>query len=201
MTMDVKERILEHVKREGIEEAFVRKDLLAIASGGVIGVALSRLVKEGKIRRIGRGLFDCPKFSKFLGEAVAPDIDKVAQAIARKHRWTISPDGATAANALGLSQQVPAQIVYLSDGPTRLVSMGRRKISFRHASPKDLKMQHYSSRFIAQALHFLGKENVNSEVIVQLRRDIPAKDRDAFLDDTRYGTGWIHDVAKRLKEE
>lgn len=199
--MDAKERILEHVRHEGLEKAFTAKDLAAVAPRGTIDVALSRLTKEGAIRRIGRGLYDCPHHSEMLGEAIAPDIDQAAQAIARKHRWTITPDGASAANALGLSQQVPAKIIYLSDGPTRQISVGRRKISFRHASPKDLKMPHYSSRVIAQALRFLGKENVGPEVMNRLRRDIPAKDKEAFLDDTRYGTGWIHDVAKRLKEE
>jgi len=199
--MDAKEHILDHVKREGMDEAFTVKDLVAVASRGAIDVALSRLVKEGTIRRIGRGLYDCPRRSEMLGEIVAPDIDQAAQAIARRHRWTIMPDGAVAANTLGLSQQVPAKIIYLSDGPTRQVSVGRRKISFRHASLKDMKMPHYASRLIAQAIRFLGKENIGPEVIDRLRRDVPAKDRDAFFEDACYGTGWIHDVAKRLKEE
>lgn len=198
--MDAKERILEYVRREGLDKAFTAKDLVAVAPRGTIDVVLSRLTKEGAIRRIGRGLYDCPRQSEILGEAIAPDIDQAAQAIARKHRWTITPDGAAAANALGLSQQVPARIIYLSDGPTRQISVGRRKISFRHASPKDLKMPHYSSRVITQALRFLGKENVDPEVMDRLRRNIPAKDKDAFLEDTRYGTGWIHDVARRLRE-
>jgi hypothetical protein len=196
-----KDRILEHVKCEGLDKAFTAKDLAAVASRGAIDVALSRLTKEGTIRRIGRGLYDCPRQSEILGEAIAPDIDQAAQAIARKHRWTITPDGAAAANRLGLSQQVPAKAVYLSDGPTRQISVGRRKISFRHASPKDLKMPNYSSRFVAQAIRFLGKENVGLEVMARLRRIIPAEDKDAFLEDTQYGTGWIHDVAKRLKED
>ena len=198
--MDAKERIQEHIKQQGLEKAFTAKDLVSVAARGTIDVTLSRLVKEGAIRRIGRGLYDCPRHSELLGEAVPPDIDQAAQAIARKHRWTITPDGAAAANMLGLSQQVPAKIIYLSDGPTRQISVGRRKISFRHASPKDLKMPHYSSRLITQALRFLGKDNVTPGIIDRLRNNIPQEDKERFLEDTRYGTGWIHDVAKRLKE-
>jgi len=89
--MDAKERILDHVRREGMEKAFTAKDLAAVAPRGTIDVVLSRLTKEGATRRIGRGLYDCPRRSEMLGEAVAPDIDQAAQAIARKHRWTIAP--------------------------------------------------------------------------------------------------------------
>lgn len=199
--MDTAERVLAHVRREALDRAFTAKDLASVAPRGTIDVVLSRLAKAGEIRRIGRGLYDCPRQSDLLGAPVAPDIDQAAQAVARKHRWTITPDGAVAANTLGLSQQVPAKIIYLSDGPTRQISVGRRKISFRHASPKDLKMPHYGSRVIAQALRFLGKENIGSEIVDRLRQMIPPKDQDALLEDTRYATGWIHDVARRLKEE
>ena len=198
--MDAKTRILQHIKREGLESAFTAKDLASVAARGTIDVALSRLAKDGSIRRIGRGLYDRPRYSELIEEAVPPDIDQAAQAIARKHRWTIAPSGAAAANTLGLSQQVPAKVVYLSDGPTRQISVGRQKIAFRHASPKDLKMPHYASRLITQALRYLGKENVGPKVIERLRHAVPAKDRQALLEDTRYGTGWIHDVAKRLNE-
>ena len=131
----------------------------------------------------------------------APDLDKAVQAIARKHRWTIAPCGAYAANSLGISQQVPAQVVYRSDGPTRHIRVSGWNVLFRHANLKDLKMPRYSSRFIAQALRFTGKKYISQKVIDQLRRIVPAADRYAFFEDTQYGTGWLHDVAKRLKEE
>lgn len=198
--MDAKDRILEHIRQKGLERAFTAKDLTSVAPRGTIDVTLSRLFREGTIRRIGRGLYDFPRQSELLGQPVPPDIDQAAQAVARKHRWTITPEGAAAANTLGISQQVPAKIVYLSDGPSREITVGRRKIWFRHASPKDLKMPHYSSRLITQALRFLGKKNVAAEVVDRLRRLIPAEDRAMFLEDTRYGTGWIHDVAKHLRE-
>ena len=196
--MNAKERVLDHIRSQGLEKAFTAKDLVAVAPRGTVDVSLSRLSKEGTIRRIGRGIYDCPRRSDLLGTSVASDIDQAAQAIARKHRWTITPDGATAANTLGLSQQVPAKIIYLSDGPTRQITVGRQKVSFRHASPKDLKMPHYSSRLITQALRFLGKENVDSMAIDRLRRTIPTEDKVKFLEDAHYATGWIFKVAKRL---
>ena len=97
---------------------------------------------------------------------------------------------------LGLSQQVPSKIVYLSDGPSRSLRVGSQTIAFRHASPKDLHLEHYSSRVIAQALRFLGKDHVDEQVVSHLRRKLPRGDRAKFLRDARYGTDWILEVAQ-----
>ena len=197
----LRERIEQRIEQMGKGWAFSRKDLRDIGSSGPVGVVLSRLVASGMIRRIGHGLYDHPAKSELVDELLPPDIDQAAQAIARKHRWTIMPEGATAANMLGLSQQVPAKIVYLSDGPTRQLKVGQRVIAFRHANPKDLRMDNYSSRLIAQALRFLGKENVDSTVLSKLRRIVPSKDRSRFLKDSQFGTDWILEVAQKISRE
>jgi hypothetical protein len=150
------------------------------------------------IRRIGRGLYEYPRNSRLLNEPLPPDLEKAAQAVARKHRWTIAPEGAMAANLLGLSQQVPAKIVFLSDGPSKSFKVGNRTLVFRHAGPKDLRMDHYSSRLVARALRFLGKGNVNDSVIRRLRRKLKPRDRTRFLQDARYGTDWILEIAQRI---
>jgi hypothetical protein len=195
---ELREKIERKIEQKGKGWAFTRKDIRDIAPSGPVGVVLSRLVACGMIRRIGRGLYDYPKKSELVGELLPPDIDQAAQAIARKHRWTITPDGATAANTLGLSQQVPVKIVYLSDGPSRKLNVGQMVIAFRHASPKDLRMEKYSSRLVAQALRFLGKDNVGSKVLAQLRRMLPKQDKADFLKDAQYGTDWIFDVAQKI---
>lgn len=193
----VRDKMLAAIRR-GRGWAFSAKDFLGLANRGAIDVTLSALAADGSIRRIGRGLYDYPKKSDLVDGPLPPDLDQAARAIARKHRWTITPDGATAANMLGLSQQVPTQIVYLSDGPSRQFTLGKRKIRFRHASPKDLRMENYSSRIIAQALRFLGKDNVDDKVLAKLRRDVPKSDRRALLKDARYATDWILDVAQKI---
>jgi len=191
-------KIERRIRQEGRGWAFSRKDLRDIAPSGPVGVILARLVKSGMIRRIGRGLYEYPTKSRFLKETLPPDIDRAAQAIARRHRWIIAPDGAIAANLLGLSRQVPAKIVYLSDGPSRKLGVGGQMVIFRHASPKDLRMEHYSSRLIAQALRFLGKSNVGEQVIRHLQRTLPSRDKARFARDARYGTDWIFEVAQRV---
>lgn len=194
----LREKIERRIERQGGGWVFSRKDLRDIAPSGPVGVILARLVAGGMIRRIGRGLYEYPKKSRLLKETLPPDIEQAAQAIARKYRWTIAPEGAMAANLLGLSQQVPAKIVYLSDGPSRRLKAGSQTIVFRHSSPKDLRMDHYSSRLVAHALRFLGKGDVDETVIRHLQRRLTTRDKTRFLRDARYGTDWILEVAQEI---
>ena len=196
----LQDKIIGQIKARGHGYAFTRKDFQGLSSTGSVGKALSRLVAEGMIRRLGRGLFDYPRVSKALGGELSPDIDQVAQAVARKFRWAIMPEGALAANQLGLSLQVPAKIVYLSDGPSKKVQASSLTIRFKHARPKELRAGTYASGLVIQALRYLGKGNVDHKVIAHLRRRLPAKERADLLKDTRYGTDWIFRIARQVAE-
>lgn len=196
--MDLRESIEHRLKEHGRGYAFTRKDLLDLANSGTLGRVLARLVDDGTIRRIDRGLFDYPRVNKKLGGQLSPDIDQVAQALARKFRWTLVPQGALAANRLGLSQQVPARYVYLSDGPTKQVKIDKRTIRFQHARPKDLRMDSVLSATVIQALRHLGRDAIDQSVIGSLRDKLKAQDRKRLVEDTRYGTDWIHRIAKQL---
>lgn len=194
----LKEKIERRIAHKGPGWAFTRKDFRDLAPSGPVGVILSRLAQGGIIRRIGRGLYDCPGRSRLTKEVLPPRIEQTARALARKFRWTIVPEGAMAANLLGLSRQVPARIVYLSDGPEMKIQAGKQTLVFRHARPRDLHMKCYSSRLIAQALRFLGKSNVGEKEIRRLRSRLSRKDRARFVKDARFGTDWIYEVARKI---
>jgi predicted transcriptional regulator of viral defense system len=132
----MQDQILKRIGRLGAGKVFSAKDFLDIATRGSIDMALGTLTRKGTIRRIRRGLYDMPKVNPALGGKLSPDIDEAAQAIARRQRWKIVPEGARAANLLGLSTQVPAKITYLTDGPSKEVEIGRRSVHFKHARPK-----------------------------------------------------------------
>ena len=196
--MDLRESIERHLRKRGRGYAFTRKDLLSLASSGTLGRILARLVEDGTLRRIDRGLFDYPRVNEKLGGQLSPDIDQAAQALSRKFRWTIVPQGALAANRLGLTQQVPAKYVYLSDGPTKQIKVGHQTIRFQHARPKDLRANSVLSATVVQALRHIGRDSINAETIKRLSRVMTAQDRKRLLMDTEYGTDWIHQVAKQL---
>ncbi len=195
---NLRKDIESQIRKNGTGWVFTRKDLRNIAPSAQIGVILCRLEKEGIIRRIARGLYDYPEKSDLLNENLPPSPDLAAQAISRKHRWIITPDEAMAANILNLSQQVPAKIVYLSTGPTRCFNIGNQIITFRHTAPRNLHMEHYSSRIIAQALRFLGKKKIDSKTLKYLRSKLTDKEKTDFLGDVQFGTDWILDIAEKL---
>jgi len=125
----MRDQIVARIERLGEGKAFSAKDFLDIASRTTIDVTLAELTLDGKIRRVRRGLYDMPRVNPSLGGKLSPDIDEAARAIARRQRWKIVPEGAWAANLLGLSTQVPAKIIYLTDGPNNEVPIGLRASS------------------------------------------------------------------------
>lgn len=197
----MKEEVLERVRRMRHGKAFVAKDFLDIATRGSIDMALAGLVREGTVRRVRRGLYDKPKANPSLGGVLSPDVDEASRAIARRHRWKIVPAGAWAANLLSLSTQVPAKIVYLSDGPTKTVSIGKRAIRFQHARPQALAGTDGTAALVVQALRYLGKDGAGRGEIRRLRSILPAAERRKLLRQTRFGVDWIYETAKRIAGE
>ncbi len=196
----MQDQILARIDRLGPGKAFSAKDFLDIATRGSIDVALGGLTRKGTIRRIRRGLYDMPKVNPALGGKLSPDIDEAAQAIARRQRWKIVPEGAWAANLLGLSTQVPSKIIYLTDGPNNEVQIGRRSIHFKHARPKAMAGLEGKFALVVQALRHLGKENVGTREIETLRAKLSPQEKRRLLRDTRFGVDWIYDVAKKIAE-
>jgi hypothetical protein len=197
----MKDKVLARIERLDAGKAFSAKDFLDIASRGSIDMALSTLTRTNQIRRVRRGLYDRPKISAILGGMLSPDIDEAARAIARKQRWKIVPEGAWAANLLGLSTQVPAKISYLIDGPSKNIPIGRRIIHFRHARPKVIAGLDGKSALVVQALRYLGRDAVGEREIQRLRISLSPSEKRSLLKDTRFGVDWIYAAAKQIAEQ
>jgi hypothetical protein len=138
--------------------------------------------------------------SEALGGEFSTDIDEAARALARRQRWNIVPEGASASNLLGLSTQVPARIVYLTDGPNKEGAIGRRTIYLKHARPKTIAGLDGKSALAVQALRHLGKQAVGPAEFEKLRSDLSPKEKRILEKATRFGTDWIHEVARQLAE-
>lgn len=197
----VREQVEKRITDVGPGYVFTRKDLQDIASAGSIGQILSRLVRDGIIRKIGRGLFDYPKVNPVLGGELSPDMDLAAQAIARKFRWTILPFRNLAANRLGLSQQVPAKYVYLSNGPTKQTKVGNRTIHFKHARPKEIYADSEISGLVVQALRYFGKDNVNDNTIAHLKNNLSHEEKKELLKHIHYSAEWIYEIVQRITKD
>ena len=178
--------------------AFSPNDFVEGFSRDQIENALSRLCREGKIRRVCRGIYDYPKFSELLQQELSPDFDQVAQAFARKFNWRIQPSGDAALNLLGLSTQVPGRLVYLSDGPNRQYDIGNYALAFKKSALKDVGFKYRESGLIVQALKALGQARVDDAVIATLRKQLDETACKRVLKDTVTATGWVYETIKRV---
>ena len=164
-----------------------------IANRASIDLVLSRLAKRGTIRRIARGLYLYPKAGPHAGEA-APSVQSVASAIAKAGRMRLLPSGAHAANLLGLSEQVPMKVVFLTDGGSRRILVGRREIIFRRSTPRNMAAAGRLGGLVVQALRYLGPSAVNDSLMPRLRAVVPEAERREVLKDALSAPAWIRRV-------
>ncbi len=197
----VQDKVAERLRRKGTGWVFSKTDFAGLGSDGAIRLALVRLEQRGTIRRILRGLYDYPRFSQLLGQRMGPDLDEVAQAIARKYGWRIQPSENTALNLLGLSTQVPTQAVYRSDGPPKAYDVDGRSVVFKKRALKESGFRYRESEQVVQALKALGQARVDAGVHRRLGSAIPASMWPKIVQDTKTAPGWIRDVIRNIQKE
>jgi hypothetical protein len=178
-----------------------KNDFLDIAGDAAIRKALSRLEEKGTIRRVLRGVYDYPRISTLLNEAMGPDLDELASALARKSGWRIQPSENTALNLLGLSTQVPAQSVYLSDGPGKTFAIGNRLLVFKKRSLKESGFKLPESELVVQAVKALGKERVDAQICKKLAKKWTPAFWQKILRDTKTAPAWVCDVIRNISKE
>lgn len=193
-------QIFEEIKIRGYGAVFVPTDFLDFGSREAVDVVLHRLVRKGTIRRLARGIYDFPKEHPVLGR-LQPAPEKIAEALVGRDCTRIQPTGAYAANILGLSEQVPAKVVFLTDGPSRTIKIGLTTIQLRRTTAKNMAMAGRLSGLLVQALRELSKENVTSERLAHLKRILPVDKRHELLKDIRLVPEWMHPIFKKLAEE
>jgi hypothetical protein len=162
--------------------------------------ALGRHAAIGQIRRLARGVYDYPKQHPVLGP-LSPSPDDVAKALQSRDATRLSPAGAYAANLLGLSEQVPATIEYVTDGGARSVTIGNQTIKLRHKSTRFMGAAGRPAGLVIHALSHLGRDNVDGDVIARRRRRFDADTRRAMLRDAKYAPAWIAKIFHHLAED
>jgi hypothetical protein len=199
-TQSIDSKILVRIQRLGRGSVFVPSDFVDLGSREAVDLALHRLARKGTIRRLARGVYDFPKEHPVLG-LLAPSADAVARALAGRDRTRLQPAGAYAANILGLSEQVPAKAVFLTDGPSRTVKIGLMTIQLRRTTPRNMEAAGRLSGLLMQALRELGEEHVTPERREHLKRTLPADKRRELIKDLRLAPAWMHPIFRELAEE
>jgi hypothetical protein len=191
----LKSRIYGH----GRGSVFTPNDFLDLGGRDAVDKALSRLATRGEVRRLARGLYEYPREHPELG-TLSPDIEKVAKALAGKDRLRLQPAGAYATNLLGLSEQVPAKAVFLTDGPSRTVKIGRQEIQLRRTTPRNMAAAGRLSGLLMQAFRHLGRQHITEQRMAHLKRTLPAKERNQLLKDLPLAPAWMHPLFRELAE-
>ena len=198
MSNSYMEKIRERIMQAPDGSVFVNSDFADITDTNTIKQIISRLIKEGTLRRIIRGVFEKPKYSKLLQEYVAADPNEIANALARCYHWTIAPCGDTALNKLGLSTQVTAVWSYISDGPYKTYEWDKTKIEFKHRTNKEITALSPTTILVIQALKTLGKENTDSKVIRILSHRLNTEEKAALLREGSEATDWVYNVIREI---
>jgi hypothetical protein len=193
------DQVLSKIYGNGKGYAFSSMDFIRDFPRDNIDKALSELVQKGKIRRVARGIYDYPKYSKLLQQNLSPDMEQVAHAYARKFNWQIEVSGDTALNILGLSTQIVGKYIYLSNGPNReYVIQDNIVLAFKKSALKNIGFKYKESSLIVQALRSLGKEHITDAVITKIRSQIDEKMFGKILTDTKTSTDWIYETIKEI---
>ena len=173
--MSTAETIRKRVLRTQRGEPFTNTRFLKLGSRAAMDKTLSRLVEEGVIQRIARGIFMRPKKSRFIGN-VMPNVAKVVEVVARDHGETIQIHGAEAARRFKLSTQVPTVPVFYTSGPSRELKVGNLTVKLKHASHRKLHLAGKRPGLALSALWYLGKNNVTTDVVGTIRQGLTAEE-------------------------
>lgn len=178
------------------------KDFLDLGSRVAVDQALSRLVKAGRLRRVGHGLYTMPRISNVLNRPSPVDLDAAVAALSRRDGVRMMPDGLVFANQLGLTNAVPAKASYVTDGHSRMLKIDGRTVRFRHAGPGVMQWAGRPAAPVVQAWRWLGpRAAADGEVVSTLSRHLPDDVKLDLLHNRRDLPGWALPLARMVASD
>ncbi len=190
MSKSIDKQILNKVKRKDRGTLFFTDSVLKKQNPEAVRKALERLVKSGKLERVTTGIYVRPVIDGYIGK-VLPSIEEIAVAIAKRDRATIVPTGSYAMYKLGLTTQVPLNIVYYTDTSARKIKIGKQTITFKKASSKNLSFVGEISTLAIQVLRTIGKDNATDEEIEQIKKILKNENPKHLQHDLQLAPVWI----------
>lgn len=173
------------------------RELRHLGSRSAVGKALSRLVQSGQLLRVARGSYVASVAGRFGSRPPAPE--RVVRSLAEQTGEVVVAHGASAANVLGLTQQVPIREVYLTSGRTRKLKLGRTEVLVKHAPSWMLALGSRPAGEAVRALAWIGKAQAR-ESLASLRRRLPVVEWNALASAGRFLPGWLAEaIGKEAK--
>ena len=192
----IDDKILTKIKKAKKGSLFFTEDFLNYGSAKAVSKVLERLVVKGDISRVARGIYSRLDIDPIIGE-LKPSTEAIAEAIRKRDKARIMPTGVLALNALGLSTQVPMNVVYLTDGAARKINIGKRKILFKKSAPKNLSAIGKISGLVIQALKEIGKDKITESEIQIILRHLAKEESYRLEHDIRLAPEWIRIIMRK----
>ncbi len=192
----VDDKVIAKIKKAKRGSLFFTEDFLSFGSAKTVAKALERMVEKEEVFRVARGIYARLEKDPILG-LLKPSTEAIAQAIAKRDKARIVPTGILALNALGLSTQVPMNVVYLTDGAKRKIDLGKRKILFKNTAPKNLSAIGKISSLVIQALKEIGKDNCTENEIQIILKQLTKEEPYRLEHDIRLAPEWIRVIMRQ----
>ena len=190
MDSSIHNQLIAQIKKRKKGTILFPADFKGHLSAVAIRQTLSRLTKEGMLKRLAQGVYLYPQEDPALG-TLYPSTDEIAQAIAKRDKVRILPAGLYALNKLGLSTQVPMKVVYLTDGKPKTIKAGKRTITFITSTPKKLSLKGKWSSLAIQALEVIGKNGITPEITSQIATVLRNENIKTIQEDAKLAPDWI----------
>ena len=189
----VESKVAEKLKKLQKGSILFVGDFLDFGNPESIKKALFRLEEKGLLVRLAHGIYLYPKTDKDLG-VLYPSVEEIAFAIAKRDRARIIPKGIMALNKLGLSTQIPLKAVFLTDRAARSINIGKRTITFKKTSPKNLLANGEISSLVIQALKSIGQSKLEDESLKKLQAVLRKEREENILHDAKLAPAWINKI-------
>ncbi len=203
-SLDLKQKILDRVSAQP-GAVWTPVDCLDLGGRAAVDKALQRLATDGDLHRLDRGLYHRPGGNSLTKKSAPPQTRAIIDAIARRDQARQVVDGMTAANDLGLTTAVPAQVTVLTDARLRPIQLGAQQIHFKQAAPSRLYWADRPAMRVVQALHWLHDVlPSDQEAILTRLRDLIAHDAQGAVvaQDLRTGLAampiWMQSIVRAL---
>ena len=203
MEENIGKRIINNIKKGGRGSIFFPNSFVSYGDIKSVSKSLERLTNDAVIIRLANGIYLYPKIDKELGLGVLyPSVEEVALQVAKRDKAHIAPTGAYAMNLLGLSTQVPMNVVFLTDGSPRKIRLGNNRIiTFKHTVPKNLTFVNKTAQLATFALKEIGKSSVNEEHQKALKQAFSTINEKSIEADYKLMPAWIRKIIKDFYSE
>lgn len=197
MVNSLESQILTKIKKAKRGSLYFSDSFIQFGNAKSVNKALERLAKSGEIYRISTGIYVRPKIDNSLG-IVLPSVDEVALAIAKRDKARVMPTGNYALYRLGMTTQVPMNIVYYTDATARKVRIGKQSITFKRVAAKSLSYRGKLSRLAVQALKSIGKDNVTDSEITTIKEILKMENPNNLKYDIGLAPAWIQKIIRSI---